>query len=72
MKYAIYAKSAQLNSIFCLILNSFVISQLLDLSEGRQLLYGIMVKFDQCEQASLKQLPHFSLPGIFFLKFKGL
>ena len=58
MKYAIYAKSAQLNSVFCTqILNSFVISQLLDLSKGRQLLYGIMVEFDQCT-VCLLQIQH--------------
>ena len=29
-------------------MNSFIISPLLELSKGRQLLYGIMVAFDQC------------------------
>ena len=48
MKYAIYAKSAQLNSVFCLDFEFFHHFPFLELSKGRQLLYGIMVAFDQC------------------------
>ena len=51
MKYSIYAKFAQLNSVFfCLDLEFFHHFPLLDLSKGRQLLSGIMVEFDQCAE----------------------
>ena len=49
MKYTIYAKSTQLNTVFCLDLEFFHHFPLSRVVQGRQLLYDIRVAFDQCE-----------------------
>ena len=51
MKYAFIQNPLNKFQFFAYILNSFIISHLLELYKVRQLLIGYMVVFDQCDYA---------------------
>ena len=56
----IYAKSPHPNSVFCLNLEFFYLSHLLEWSKVLQIKNGIRVHFDQCEYLEMKDCKKFS------------